>query len=79
MKIPEEKFRLYELNDKEKAFYNKYHFDIEIDLNNLGFTEVGGLHYRTDHDLSGHQKTSSQKMEVMDEKNFWGRELLWEL
>lgn len=69
MKIPVEKFRLYQLDDKEKAFYNKYHFDLEIDLTEHGFTEVGGLHYRTDHDLTGHQKVSKQKMEVMDEES----------
>jgi len=68
LQIPVEKFRLLELNKEERAFYNKYHFDVEIDLNNLGFTEVGGLHYRTDHDLGGHQKTSGEKMEVLDEK-----------
>jgi len=69
LKIPEKKFRLFQLSDEEKAFYNKYHFDIEIDLNNLGFTEMGGLHYRTDHDLKGHQKTSKQSMEILDENN----------
>ncbi|MFC1686820.1 glycine--tRNA ligase [Nanoarchaeota archaeon] len=69
LEIPLEKFRLFELNKEERAFYNKYHFDVEIDLNYLGFTEIGGIHYRTDHDLGGHQKTSKQNMEVMDEKN----------
>lgn len=66
LKIPKEKFRFYQLSDKEKAFYNKIHFDIEIELEH-GFTEVTGLHYRTDHDLLGHQKQSGQKMEVIDE------------
>ncbi len=68
LQVPVDKFRLFELTKEERAFYNKYHFDIEIDLNNLGFTEVGGLHYRTDHDLGGHQKTSGQKMELIDDK-----------
>jgi len=67
MKIPKEKFRFYQLDDKEKAFYNKYHFDIEVDLNDHGFYEMGGLHYRTDHDLKGHQEISKQKMEVLEE------------
>jgi len=67
--IPEEKFRLYQLDDKEKAFYNKYHFDLEIELNEHGFTEIGGLHYRTDHDLSGHQRISGEKMEIHDEES----------
>ena len=68
LKIDPEKFRFYQLDDKEKAFYNKYHFDIEIELSEHGWTEVGGLHYRTDHDLSGHQKVSKQSMEVHDEE-----------
>ncbi|MBI2145864.1 glycine--tRNA ligase [Candidatus Woesearchaeota archaeon] len=67
LKIPAEKFRFYELNDKEKAFYNKYHFDMEIELQEHGFTEVGGLHYRTDHDLKGHQAVSKESMEILDE------------
>jgi glycyl-tRNA synthetase len=67
LKIPPEKFRLFQLNDQEKAFYNKYHFDLEIDLAEHGFTEMGGLHYRTDHDLGGHQKISKQSMEIMEE------------
>ena len=66
--IPFARFRLYQLDDKEKAFYNKFHFDIEIDLHELGWTEVGGLHYRTDHDLSGHQRVSKETMEVLEEE-----------
>ncbi len=69
LKIPKEKLRFYQLDEKEKAFYNKYHFDIEIELQEFGFTEVGGLHYRTNHDLSGHEKVSGQKMEIFDEES----------
>lgn len=69
LKIPPESFRLYQLNDKEKAFYNKYHFDIEVELAEFGWTEMGGLHYRTDHDLEGHQKISGEKMEIFDEES----------
>lgn len=67
LNIPEESFRFYELNDEEKAFYNKYHFDIELNLGSLGWVEVGGVHYRTDHDLKGHQEVSKQSMLVHDE------------
>lgn len=66
--IPKEKFRLRELSEKERAFYNKIHFDVEIDLETLGgFKEVAGVHYRTDHDLSGHQKISGKNLEVFYE------------
>ncbi len=70
LKTPEDNFRLYQLNDEEKAFYNKYHFDIEIKMNSTNsWVEVGGIHYRTDHDLKGHQNISKVKMEVVDESN----------
>lgn len=70
--IPEEKFRFRELNEKERAFYNKIHFDVEIDFGTLGgFKEIGGVHYRTDHDLSGHQKVSKKNLSVsIDGKKF---------
>ena len=43
---------------------------MELDLETFGgFKEVGGCHYRTDHDLAGHQKGSGEKLEVtVDEK-----------
>jgi glycyl-tRNA synthetase len=72
LKIPKEKFRFRELSDEEKAFYNKIHWDMELDLESLdGFKEIGGVHYRTDHDLTGHQKVSKQTQEVFfDNKKF---------
>ena len=72
MKIPEEKFRLKELSEEERAFYNKIHYDCQINLESLGgFKEIGGIHYRTDHDLNGHQKISSEKHEIFhDDKRF---------
>src|SRR3989338_1177724 len=69
LKIPAEKFRLYQLSDQEKAFYNLFHFDLEIELEEHGFTEMGGLHYRTDHDLGGHQRVSKENMEVFEEES----------
>ena len=65
LKIPKDKFRFRELGEKERAFYNKIHFDIEVNLETLkGFKEVAGLHYRGEHDLGGHQKGSGEKLEV---------------
>jgi glycyl-tRNA synthetase len=72
LKIPKQKFRLRELDEKERAFYNKIHFDVEVDLDTLGgFKEVGGIHYRGEHDLFGHQKKSGKNLEVnIDGKKF---------
>ncbi len=72
VKIPATLFRFRQLSDEEKAFYNKYHWDIEIYLENLGgFKEVAGVHYRTDHDLKGHERISKQDMSVfVDGKKF---------
>jgi len=65
LNIPKEKFRFRELGEEERAFYNKIHFDIEINLETLGgFKEVAGIHYRTDHDLKGHEKVSGENLEV---------------
>ncbi|MBI5148220.1 glycine--tRNA ligase [Candidatus Pacearchaeota archaeon] len=65
LKIPKEKFRLRELGEEERAFYNKIHFDIEVMLETFcGFKEVGGIHYRTDHDLKGHSEVSGKNLEI---------------
>ncbi len=72
LKLPMEKFRFRELSEEERAFYNKYHWDIEMLLESTGWKEIAGLHYRTDHDLSGHEKTSKTSMHV----NMEGKDVL---
>ncbi len=73
LKIPKKKFRFRELSKEERAFYNKIHLDIEVDLDTLnGFKEVAGLHYRTDHDLKGHQEISGKKLEI----NYEGKKFI---
>jgi len=72
LKLPRERFRFRQLSDEEKAFYNKYHWDVEMNLDSLGgWKELSGVHYRTDHDLAGHEKVSGQKQSVsIDGKTF---------
>ncbi len=70
LEIPKEKFRFRELSKEERAFYNKIHFDIELDLETLGgFKEVAGLHFRGSYDLTKHQEGSGEKLEVTINEN----------
>ena len=71
-RIPQDRFRFAELDERERAFYNKIHFDIQVKQDSLGgFREVGGVHYRTDHDLKGHESMSHEKQSVtIDGKRF---------
>jgi glycyl-tRNA synthetase len=63
--VPEEKFRFLEKGGDEKAFYNRVHMDIEVNVESWnGFKEVGGLHYRGDYDLISHSKGSNQDLSV---------------
>jgi len=70
--VPSDKFRLFEVPEGDRAFYNRIHYDVEILLDSLGgFKEVAGVHYRGDHDLSRHQSLSKEKLEVFhDGKRF---------
>ncbi len=69
--ISKDKFRFKELSDEEKAFYNKIHWDIELNLGSIGWKEVGGVHYRADHDLKSHEKVSKKSQQILfDGKTF---------
>ncbi|MCK4634416.1 MAG: glycine--tRNA ligase [Candidatus Aenigmarchaeota archaeon] len=72
LNYPREKIRFFELNQEERAFYNKLHWDFEVRLEALeGFGELCGIHYRTDYDLKAHEKLSGEKQEVFfEEKKF---------
>ena len=64
--IPRDRFRFAELDERERAFYNKIHFDIQVSQDSLGgYRELGGVHYRTDHDLSGHAALSKTDLSVL--------------
>jgi glycyl-tRNA synthetase len=53
--------------DEERAFYSKGTYDIEYDFP-FGRQELEGVAYRTDYDLSQHQKASSKSLEYFDEE-----------
>ena len=65
LSIESGKMRFLEKGGDDKAFYNKVHMDIEINVESWnGFKEVGGLHYRSDYDLTSHSKGSNMDLSV---------------
>lgn len=65
MKLDVKDVRLRELSRDERAFYNRIHFDVEVNLSSLGgWKEVAGIHYRGDYDLNNHQDASGTKMSI---------------
>ncbi len=63
--LPEDKLRYRELNEEERAFYNEMHLDLEFYFDSYEeYKEIAGFHYRTDHDLKGHEEVSGQKIKV---------------
>ena len=71
LRIDAAAFRFRELSEEERAFYNRIHWDIELNLPSLGWKEVAGIHYRTDYDLGRHEKLSKQEMAITyNEKKF---------
>src|SRR3989344_884163 len=65
--IPKGRIRVRQHHPEEKAFYADDAWDIEINLNNYGWTELCGVHDRTDYDLKQHSKESGIDMEAMRE------------
>lgn len=61
--INEEKLRWREHDDNERSFYSKRTQDLEYDFP-FGFKELWGLAYRTDYDLSQHEKGSGKELRV---------------
>ena len=58
---------LLNVPDEERAFYSKGTYDIEYDFP-FGRQELEGVVYRTDYDLSQHQKASGKSLEYFDEE-----------
>jgi len=65
--IPIERIRIRQHGNDEKAFYADDAWDIEIKLNNYGWTEVCGVHDRTDYDLKQHSLHSKINLEAKRE------------
>lgn len=68
MGIPAENIRMRQHMSDEKAFYADDAWDVEIKLNSFGWTEVCGIHDRTDYDLKQHAEHSGKKLEALNEK-----------
>jgi glycyl-tRNA synthetase len=65
--IPLSKLHVLTVPDEERAFYSKGTYDIEYDFP-FGRQELEGVAYRTDYDLSQHQKASGKSLEYFDEE-----------
>ena len=65
--IAREKLHARSVPDEERAFYSKGTYDIEYDFP-FGRQELEGVAYRTDYDLSQHQKASGKSLEYFDEE-----------
>ena len=66
--IDSNKIRLAEHGPNELAHYAKEAWDIEYKFP-FGWSEVEGIHNRTDFDLRMHQKHSGKKMEIFDQES----------
>jgi glycyl-tRNA synthetase len=62
MGIDPKKIRIRQHDEDEMAFYADDAWDIEINLNSLGWEEFCGIHDRTDYDLKQHEKFSKTKL-----------------
>jgi len=59
--------RFKELLDDEKAHYSKRHWDFEVYTDDFGWVECVNNAWRTDYDLSRHEKYSKQKLSVFED------------
>jgi glycyl-tRNA synthetase len=64
--IPRSKIRVHEIPDSERAFYSKKTYDLEYEFP-FGVSELEGIAYRTDYDLSRHIEHSGKPLDVFDE------------
>ena len=65
--IARTKLHVLNVSDADRAFYSKGTYDIEYDFP-FGRQELEGVAYRTDYDLSQHQKASGKSLEYFDDE-----------
>ena len=65
--IPRDTLHVKTVSDEERAFYSTGTYDIEYDFP-FGRQELEGVAYRTDYDLSQHQKASGKSLEYFDDE-----------
>lgn len=73
LEIKSENLRWRSHTDEERSFYSKRTEDLEYQYP-FGFKELWGLAYRTDYDLSQHEKFSGKELRVIDSQN--GKKIL---
>jgi len=67
--IPRDKIHVVDIPDGERAFYSKKTYDLEYEFP-FGVSELEGIAYRTDYDLSRHIEHSGKPLQYHDqEKN----------
>ncbi len=71
--IDEKNLRWRVHSDEERSFYSKRTEDLEYNFP-FGFKELWGLAYRTDYDLSQHEKGSGKELRSVDSSN--GKKIL---
>ena len=71
--VKKENLRWRTHTDEERSFYSKRTEDLEYNYP-FGFKELWGLAYRTDYDLSQHEKFSNKELRVVDPQT--GRKIL---
>jgi len=64
--IPREKIRINDIPDGERAFYSKKTYDLEYEFP-FGVSELEGIAYRTDYDLSKHIEHSGKPLDYYNE------------
>ncbi len=65
--IPRSKIRINDIPDGDRAFYSKKTYDLEYEFP-FGVSELEGIAYRTDYDLSKHIEHSGKPLDYYDEE-----------